>query len=76
METSVRRCSHYGKNDGDDTVTFRRLHFTFRNVAVTVSLPCHRRRHDNGCHGDDEGHSKKREVSEVGANDGATWTAT
>ena len=72
----LRRCSHYGENDGDGdgTVTFRCSHYTFRNVAVTVSLPCRRR--DNGCHGDGDGHGRKREVGEVGADDGVTWTAT
>ena len=70
----LRRCSHYGENDGDGTVTFRCSHHTFCNVAVTVSLPSRRWRRDNGCHGD--GHGRKREVGEVGADDGATWTTT
>ena len=39
MPSDVRRCSHYGKNDGDGTVMFRCSHFMFCNVAVTVSLP-------------------------------------
>ena len=36
----LRRRSHYGRNDGDGdgTVTFRRSHFTLRNVAVTVGV--------------------------------------
>ena len=34
----VRRESHYGENDGDGDVTFRRSHFTFRTVTVVVSL--------------------------------------
>ena len=51
-------------------------HYTFRNVAFTVSLLCRRHRHDNGCHGDSDGHGRKREVDEVGADDGATWIAT
>ena len=35
-ETYLRRCSHYGKNDGDGMVTFHCSHYTFCNVAVTV----------------------------------------
>ena len=74
----LRWCSHYGENDsdGDGMVMFRCSYYTFCNVAVTVSLPCRRRRRDNGCHGDGDGHGRKREVGEVGPDDGATWTAT
>ena len=58
----VRRCSHYGGNDGDGDgdVTFCRSHFTFRTVAITVSLPCRERRCDNGCHGDGDGDGRGR----------------
>ena len=68
----IRRCSHYGENDsdGDGTVTFYCSHYTFRNVAVTVSLPYH------GCHSDGDGHGRKREGGEVGTDDGVTRTAT
>ena len=75
-EFTLRRCSHYGENDSDGTVTFCCSHYTFRNVAVTVSLPYRRCRRDNGCHGDGDGHGRKREVGEVGADAAATWIAT
>ena len=35
---NIRRRSHYGRNDGDGTVTFRRSHFTLRNVGVNVTV--------------------------------------
>ena len=32
----------------------------FRTVTVTVSLPCCKRRRDNGCHGDGDGDGSRR----------------
>ena len=60
MLQALRRCSHYGRNDGDGTVTFCRSHFTFCNVAVAVSLPCRHRRRGKGSHGDGHGDGSRR----------------
>ena len=54
----LRRESHYGENDGDDDVTFRRSHFTFRTVTVPMSLTWRERGRGICCHGDGNGDSQ------------------
>ena len=49
----VRRCSHYGGNDGEMMAMM--MVMVIDTVAITASLPCRERRCDNGCHGDGDG---------------------
>ena len=86
VSASLRWCSHYGGNDGggDGDVTFRRSHFTFRTVAVTMRLLCRERRRDNGYHGHGDGdgsrrcyfgcvRAKKRTMASKGKKPRAKW---